>query len=249
MGYVCRIDEGANGEILARDYFVYDGLGSCRALVSSSGVVVAKYDYDVYGSIRGQEGQRANSFKYVAQIGHPTDEETGLIYMRARYYDPEIGRFITEDPAREYDNWYFYGNANPVNYIDIHGFDIIGYVEGIKLEADAAIAAEAAKDLAFKTLLEAWTKWVLKTFIYGIQSFGPGIYTIESGIGTWIFRIVLGRDPYGTAYAIQVWLENNEKTRFMAIFAAGRGGSIYNIDIKCFDARFVWWVQQLLQSF
>jgi len=121
MGYVCRIDEGANGEILARDYFVYDGLGSCRALVSSNGLVVAKYDYDVYGSVRGQEGQRANNFKYVAQIGHPTDEETGLIYMRARYYDPEIGRFISEDPNGDGVNWYLYAEGNPVNMVDVEG--------------------------------------------------------------------------------------------------------------------------------
>lgn len=106
MGYICRIDEGANGQILARDYFVYDGLGSCRALVASNGVVVAKYDYDAYGAIRGQEGQRSNNFKYVAGVGHPTDEETGLIYMRARYYEPQVGRFVSEDPTGDGDNWY-----------------------------------------------------------------------------------------------------------------------------------------------
>ncbi len=127
MGYVCRIDEGANGEILARDYFVYDGLGSCQALVSSNGVVVTKYDYDVYGSVRGQEGQRANNFKYVAQIGHSTDEETGLIYMRARYYDPEVGRFVSEDPGQHGMNWYRYVNGNPVNLIDSNGKNPVGY--------------------------------------------------------------------------------------------------------------------------
>jgi RHS repeat-associated protein len=121
MGYVCRIDEDANGQILARDYFVYDGLGSCRALVSSNGIVVAKYDYDVYGSVRGQEGQRANSFKYVAQIGHPTDEETGLIYMRARYYDPEVGRFVSEDQKRAGMNFYWYADADPINNVDKTG--------------------------------------------------------------------------------------------------------------------------------
>jgi len=121
MGYVCRIDEGANGEILARDYFVYDGLGSCRALVARNGVVVAKYDYDVYGLVRGQEGQRLNGFKYVAQIGHMTDEETGLIYMRARYYDPEIGRFVSEDPRQNGGNWYWYADGNPTTLIDATG--------------------------------------------------------------------------------------------------------------------------------
>ncbi len=121
MGYICRIDEDANGQILARDYFVYDGLGSCRALVASNGVVVAKYDYDAYGAIRGQEGQRSNNFKYVAQIGHPTDEETGLIYMRARYYDPEVGRFVSEDPGFNGVNWYQYTKGNPINHVDGNG--------------------------------------------------------------------------------------------------------------------------------
>ncbi len=121
MGYVCRIDEGADGQILARDYFVYDGLGSCRALVASDGRVVVKYDYDVYGRVRGQEGERANGFKYVAQIGHPTDEETGLIYMRARYYDPEIGRFVSEDPKQREEHWYVYVKNNPANNLDPDG--------------------------------------------------------------------------------------------------------------------------------
>jgi len=76
---------------------------------------------DVYGSVRGQEGQRANNLKYVAQIGHPTDEETGLIYMRARYYDPEIGRFVSEDPRQHGVNWYRYADGNPTNAIDLTG--------------------------------------------------------------------------------------------------------------------------------
>ena len=121
MGYICRIDEGANGEILARDYFVYDGLGSCRGLVASNGAVVVRYDYDVYGRVRWQEGERANSFRYVAQVGHATDEETGLIYMRARYYDPEIGRFVSEDPGQNTVNWYWYADGNPVNNYDVTG--------------------------------------------------------------------------------------------------------------------------------
>lgn len=101
--------------------FVYDGLGSCRALMASNGVVVAKYDYDAYGPTRGQEGQRSNNFKYVAQIGHPTDEEIGLIYMRARYYDPEVGRFVSEDPGRNGGNWYPYAEADPINKVDLTG--------------------------------------------------------------------------------------------------------------------------------
>ena len=59
--------------------------------------------------------------KYVAQIGHPTDEETGLIYMRARYYDPEVGRFVSEDPRQYGVNWFIYANNAPIQYFDITG--------------------------------------------------------------------------------------------------------------------------------
>lgn len=74
-----------------------------------------------FGTVRGQEGQRLNGFKYVAQIGHMTDEETGLIYMRARYYDPEVGRFVSEDLSHYEDNWYKYSGNNPTNYLDFDG--------------------------------------------------------------------------------------------------------------------------------
>ena len=46
---------------------------------------------------------------------------TGLIYMRARYYDPALGRFISEDPARDGGNWYAYAGGNPVGHVDPDG--------------------------------------------------------------------------------------------------------------------------------
>ena len=50
--------------------------------------------------------------------GEYTDTESGLIYLRNRYYDPSIGRFITEDPIRDGSNWYIYCDNNPVMYVD-----------------------------------------------------------------------------------------------------------------------------------
>jgi RHS repeat-associated protein len=202
MGYVCRIDEGANGEILARDYFVYDGLGSCRALVSSNGVIVAKYDYDVYGSVRDQEGQRANSFKYVAQIGHPTDEETGLIYMRARYYDPEVGRFVSEDSIGDGDNWYVYTEVNPVNQVDRTGLAStqleveFSTVEALELAAKSGYGNSAAhailgraKELA--RLLQNRYNFLVEVLKYGFDKGGNlGIVYKDSLNGTQLFRFV-----------------------------------------------------------
>ena len=59
-----------------------------------------------------------NPFRYA---GEYTDSETGMIYLRARMYDPSIGRFITEDPIRDGLNWYAYCGNNPVNRVDVGG--------------------------------------------------------------------------------------------------------------------------------
>ena len=45
-------------------------------------------------------------------------------YLRNRYYDPSIGRFTTEDPVKDGDNWYAYCGNNPVNYIDPWGLAV-----------------------------------------------------------------------------------------------------------------------------
>jgi RHS repeat-associated protein len=56
----------------------------------------------------------------VGSLGHVSDD-TGLIYMRARYYDSNLGRFISEDPAKSGNNWLTYCNDNPVNQVDESG--------------------------------------------------------------------------------------------------------------------------------
>jgi RHS repeat-associated protein len=53
--------------------------------------------------------------------GKMLTEETGLVYFGARWYDPEIGRWITPDPAEDGENWYSYCGNNPVNYKDPNG--------------------------------------------------------------------------------------------------------------------------------
>jgi RHS repeat-associated protein len=74
----------------------------------------------------------ASSFldRYLLQInptgfnlftGKMLTEETGLVYFGARWYDPEIGRWITVDPAEDGENWYGYCGNNPVNYTDLEG--------------------------------------------------------------------------------------------------------------------------------
>jgi RHS repeat-associated protein len=81
--------------------------------------------YDVYGAPRAgtQQGVTASSSQgYVGSLGHVTDQSTGgLIYMQARYYDPGMGRFISEDPKGYVNNWFVYCSDNPINNVDPEG--------------------------------------------------------------------------------------------------------------------------------
>jgi uncharacterized protein RhaS with RHS repeats len=61
------------------------------------------------------------------------DSETGLIYMRARYYDPNLGRFVSEDQAGQGGNWFIYCAGDPVNKVDPSGKDELGIEEAWEL--------------------------------------------------------------------------------------------------------------------
>ncbi len=65
--------------------------------------------------------QGAPSNRYVGSLGHQQDDDSGLYYMRARYYEPGSGRFISEDPAMDGGNWFAYCGNDPVNRFDRNG--------------------------------------------------------------------------------------------------------------------------------
>ena len=80
----------------------------------------ATYDYDAFGNLTENTGSEAtnNPFRYNGQYH---DDETGLLYLRNRYYDPSIGRFTQEYPAKDGLNWYVYCENNPITRIDPDG--------------------------------------------------------------------------------------------------------------------------------
>jgi RHS repeat-associated protein len=96
--------------------------------VSDSTGVVATYRYDAYGRLVDSTGASDNPFRYA---GAEYDTETGLYYMKHRWYDPEIGRFITPDPylfSAGY-NLFNYAKGNPYRYFDPEGRDEEDYHE------------------------------------------------------------------------------------------------------------------------
>ena len=73
-------------------YYLYNGHGDVTQVVDQNGNIVNSYTYDEWGNILSKQEQMSNPLKYA---GEYYDEESGLYYLRARYYDPTIGRFIS----------------------------------------------------------------------------------------------------------------------------------------------------------
>lgn len=110
-------------------YYHYDLRGSTVALSDASENLTDKYAYDTFGRLANSEGIAENPFKYVGRYG-VMDEGNGLKYIRARYYAPELGRFITKDLLAGNDedgqslNRYVYALNNPVRLVDVSGFSV-----------------------------------------------------------------------------------------------------------------------------
>ena len=107
------------------NYYLFNGHGDVVQLTNSSGNVIKTYDYDAFGNEKNLDANDGNPFRY---CGEYFDKETGTYYLRARYYNPVIGRFITEDSYLGKDsdplslNLYVYCGNNPIIYIDPTGF-------------------------------------------------------------------------------------------------------------------------------
>ena len=77
--------------------------------------------YDVWGGVRSGATSGDPNTRYCENLGHKQDDESGLIYMRARYYEPSTGRFVSEDPAIHGRNWYVYCGNEPIGKVDRNG--------------------------------------------------------------------------------------------------------------------------------
>ena len=99
-------------------YYHADGLGSVTRTTNSAGAVVLTRQYDAWGKLE----VGATSIGY-AFTGREWDPESGLYYYRARYYDPNTGRFISDDPIKFEGgmNFYAYVHNDPANRIDPFG--------------------------------------------------------------------------------------------------------------------------------
>lgn len=117
-----------NGDKSEYTYYTQNAHGDVVNLTNADGEVTKTYKYDAFGVEKDISDSDTNAFRY---CGEYYDAESGTIYLRARYYDPEIGRFISRDSfaGKQGDplslNRYTYCHNNPIVYSDPSGHFIL----------------------------------------------------------------------------------------------------------------------------
>jgi RHS repeat-associated protein len=132
--------EKNSNDVMESRTFHHDQVNSVTSLSDHNGASVQTNSYGPFGETFSTSGSSQNSMQYT---GRELDDETGLYYYRARYYDPELGRFISEDPIgfKGGINFYVYVNNRPLFDRDPAGFGPVKLAtdplrEGVELTID-----------------------------------------------------------------------------------------------------------------
>lgn len=128
-----QLDRDIFGNLLSRAepgsrrYYHTDGLGSTVALTDEAGATAASMLYDAWGNSRATSGTGQGKYRFT---GAELDSASGLYHMAARFYDPSIGRWLSEDPVQDKFfepftlNFYAYVSNNPALLLDPDGRDV-----------------------------------------------------------------------------------------------------------------------------
>ncbi len=121
--------------------------GDTVQLTDGNGNIVWNYAYDAFGNQKETVNSGTEPYNPFRYTGEYFDAETGFIYLRARYMNPETGRFISEDPACDGINWYAYAGGNPVRYYDPSGYSFEDSIAGIITALDEGALANVVSCL------------------------------------------------------------------------------------------------------
>ena len=124
INYLARAGASGSGGAGGYSTILYNGHGDVIQTVNEAGNIENSYDYDIWGNSTLTLEQYSFSIRYAGEF---FDKETGLYYLRARYYNPYIGRFISEDSYWGEDtnplslNLYTYCSNDPIQFTDPTG--------------------------------------------------------------------------------------------------------------------------------
>jgi RHS repeat-associated protein len=211
-------------------YELPDGLGSVRQLADAQGYLVQRYDYAPFGEVLASEGNRINSLRYT---GEQWDSDVGLLYLRARWYDPSVGRFTTRDlfpgfptlPQTQHS--YVYVNNNPLRNTDPSGHFaflvplVTGAIGGVAGGAGSLIGQVASGQ---GTLSERWANvnWRNVGIAAGVGAVAGAVapFVATSAIGA----VALSATANVVQYSLTQWANNRSVTNRGVAVSALTGG-------------------------
>ena len=256
-----------------RYYYIRDALGNILGIISQNGQIVVQYSYTSYGvcSISGNTSLgNENPFRYK---GYYYDVETGLYYLTTRYYDPEIGRFISPDSVDYLDpqsinglNLYAYCNNDPVNYCDPSGhFAILSFLAGLGISAliGAVVGATAytiSEGFSYAITGEwswSWAQFVGNTLggaLGGALSFiSPASSSVLigglTGFSSTAFSMILQNQWEGTDYSVGQIIGTSVFAGFISAGATGLTNAIKIPGLNSGEIRILQYLNKLLQNF
>lgn len=100
--------------------YLHTGLKNVEAQSDENESFSGAASYDAFGNLISSSGTWQGPFGYAGGFGYQQDT-TGYKLLGHRYYDPDAGRFLTRDPAKDGSNWWVYCDNNPVNRFDSGG--------------------------------------------------------------------------------------------------------------------------------
>nr|WP_252508778.1 RHS repeat domain-containing protein [Paenibacillus peoriae] len=197
-------------------YPVYNGHGDIIEIRDSSGALLNQYQYDIWGNEELKEEKVHNPFRYSGELW---DDTTELQYLRARWYDPDSGRFINEDAYQGEQNnpsslnLYTYVQNNPLIYIDPSGHYIsTGPLEQLKYELELAM-----KDVHSKKQADYWL-WREE-----IGSIFAPVYNDNNNEFKFLFGLATQTSPYGNSKKKADWA----KSYLLEAYSAYITGYVY----------------------
>ncbi len=179
-------------------YPLYDAHGNNVGILAKSGSSWSLSDertYDAWGQVRNGSPTGSQTGRYCASLGHKQDDESGLVYMRARYYEPTSGRFVSEDSGAQGRNWFSYCDNIPTCRHDSTGKDwkddvLDGIMTVLNSYSGVNILKEVASNLTKKLIklgamefLAAVESVALAFFQTGKAEFELGKAFLEAGRG------------------------------------------------------------------